>query len=186
MLRLADSLEDAARQRQSQLIRADITDGEFRIHMVSPSNPHGVIVMRVGVQISRQDPGAVVSVENRIHHPGVGMVRTPDLIVMSQEAFEGQEDDYAVFAPDIALAVEVVSHSNPGNDYVAKLRDYPRMGVPVYMIIDPREGTASVHSSLGTTSGQPGYAETARCGSGGTVRAADWDIDTTGFPRYRS
>jgi len=32
----------------------------------------------------------------------------------------------------------VVSRSNPENDWVGKMRDYPLLGVPIYVIFDPR------------------------------------------------
>jgi Uma2 family endonuclease len=39
------------------------------------------------------------------------------------------------------LAVEVVFPSSPGTDYEDKSRDYPAMGIPHYLIVDPRDGT---------------------------------------------
>lgn len=46
----------------------------------------------------------------------------------------------------VLLVVEIVSKSNPKNDLVTKLEDYPRMGVPLYVVVDPRNGTIAVHS----------------------------------------
>lgn len=44
------------------------------------------------------------------------------------------------------IAVEVVSPSNPENDLVGKVRDYPLMRIPLYLLIDPREGTVVLYA----------------------------------------
>ncbi|SCF92928.1 Putative restriction endonuclease, partial [Streptomyces sp. Ncost-T6T-2b] len=40
----------------------------------------------------------------------------------------------------LIAVIEVVSRSNPDNDWVSKVRDYPLLGIPVYAIFDPRTG----------------------------------------------
>lgn len=173
--------------RRGVRVRADISEQGIQVHMMSPSNPHGLIVLEVGFQIRTQDEGAVASVENRVHHPGLGLCRTADLLAATTEAYEKQDDDFAFFAPDVSVAIEVVSPSNPGNDYITKLRDYPRMGVPEYVIVDPRDGTVTVHSGPDTASGEPRYADTPRRYKfGDAVPMGRWTIDTAKFPRYRS
>ncbi|MEY9946926.1 Uma2 family endonuclease [Kitasatospora sp. GAS1066B] len=42
--------------------------------------------------------------------------------------------------------MEIVSPSNPENDLVGKVRDYPLMGIPVYLLIDPRLGAITLYS----------------------------------------
>ncbi|MBD0694899.1 Uma2 family endonuclease [Streptomyces sp. CBMA123] len=37
---------------------------------------------------------------------------------------------------------------NPENDLVGKVRDYPLMGIPLYLLIDPREGDITLYSDL--------------------------------------
>ncbi|MFH9075164.1 Uma2 family endonuclease [Streptomyces alboflavus] len=183
---LADEFIDAA-DRHGNRVRADIGNQEITVHMMSPSNPHGLIVSRLIVQIAGQDDRALTLAENRVHHPQIGLCRTADLLIVTGEAYDRQDDDFAVFARDVSVAVEVVSPSNPGNDYITKLRDYPRMGVPVYAIIDPRDGTVAVHSGPDTASGEPQYRDTpSRYKFGDTVRLGEWTIDTSVFPRYRS
>ncbi|MFD9881289.1 Uma2 family endonuclease [Streptomyces alboflavus] len=182
---LADGIVAEA-DRRGVRVRADISEQEIKVHMMSPSNPHGLIVLEVGFQIRTQDEGAVASVENRVHHPGLGLCRTADLLAATTEAYEKQDDDFAFFAPDVSVAIEVVSPSNPGNDYITKLRDYPRMGVPEYVIVDPRDGTVTVHSGPDTASGEPRYADTPRRYKfGDAVPMGSWTIETAKFPRYR-
>ncbi|MFF1792433.1 Uma2 family endonuclease [Kitasatospora sp. NPDC058243] len=45
-----------------------------------------------------------------------------------------------------AIAVELVSPSNPENDWVGKVRDYPLMGIPLYLLVDAREKTVTLFS----------------------------------------
>ncbi|MDG4858970.1 Uma2 family endonuclease [Streptomyces sp. T-3] len=183
---LADDFVDAAGRRGDR-VRADIANEEITVHMMSPSRPHGQIVMEVGFQIRSQDGDAITFAETRVDHPGLGLCRTADLLVMTGAADESQTDDFAAFAPDVSAAFEVVSSSNPGNDYISRLRDYPRMGLPVYVIIDPRDGTVTVHSGPDTTSGEPQYRDTPRRYKfGDTVPVVGWTIDTSTFPHYRT
>ncbi|MFC7306383.1 hypothetical protein ACFQVC_19425 [Streptomyces monticola] len=68
-----------------------------------------------------------------------------------------------------------------------QLRDHPRMGVPLYAIIDPRDGTITVHSGPDASSGEPRYGNTPRTYEfGDTVQLGKWTIDTSKFPRYGS
>ncbi|MGW0731287.1 Uma2 family endonuclease [Streptomyces sp. NPDC002851] len=171
--------------RRGQHVRADIANQEITVHMMCPSLPHGEIVAELVFQIRSQDGDAVASGECRVHHPGLGLCRTSDLVVMTREARSRQTEDFAAFAPDVSVAFEVVSPSNPGNDHIAKLRDYPRMGVPLYVIIDPRDGTITVHSAPDAASGEPRYRDTPRKAKfGDTVQVGAWTVDTSTFPRY--
>ncbi|MFE0172579.1 Uma2 family endonuclease [Streptomyces sp. NPDC059002] len=187
--RLAEFVEviEAQVENRGDVVRADITNQEITVHMMSPSKPHGKIVARIIFQILSQDPDAVTLAETRVDHPELGLCRTADLLVMTKEADEQETADFAAFAPDVSVVIEVVSPSDPGRDYVAKLRDYPRMGIPVYVIVDPRDGTITVHSGPDTAAGEPRYADAPRHYKfGDTVQMGAWSVDTAEFPRYRS
>ncbi|WP_162257872.1 MULTISPECIES: Uma2 family endonuclease [unclassified Kitasatospora] len=73
--------------------------------------------------------------------------------------------------------VEIVSKSNPETDYQNKVRDYAAMGIPLYLLVDPREGTGIVYS-------QPGYASREKFVFGDTVLVGPWSIDTSGLLTY--
>ncbi len=61
------------------------------------------------------------------------------------------------------------------------------MGVPVYAIIDPRNGTITVHSDPDTTSGEPRYRAAPRVYKfGDTFQLGTWTIDSSTFPRHPS
>ncbi|MFI2617448.1 Uma2 family endonuclease [Streptomyces sp. NPDC018584] len=178
---------EALAENRGERVRADIANQEITVHMMSPSNPHGRIVMQIGLQVENQDRDAVALPETRVHRPDLGLGRTADLLILTTEAWDRQTEDFATFAPDVSGAVEVVSPSNPGNDHITKLRDYPRMGIPVYMIVDPRDGTITVHSGPDTSAGEPRYADTPRRYKfGDTVEVGRWTLETDTFPRYRS
>jgi Uma2 family endonuclease len=88
-----------------------------------------------------------------------------------------EEDTAAVYPADVLLAVEVVSKSNPENDYDEKVRDYAAMGIPLYLLVDPRDGTGIVHS-------QPRYARREGFVFGDAVQVGPWRIDTGGLLTY--
>ncbi len=83
------------------------------------------------------------------------------------------------------LAVEVVSPSNPGTDYDAKSRDYPAMGIPHYLIVDPRDGTWTYQWQVGGRRGSPEYENRLRRPYGNTVAlAGGWKVATGGLPFF--
>lgn len=177
----------ALAERRGDLVRADIANQEITVHMMSPSNSHGEIVSEVVFQIRSQDRDAVALAENRVHRPDLGLCRSADLLLLTREVRDRQTEEFATLGPDVSVALEVVSPSNPGNDHITKLRDYPRMGIPVYMIVDPRDGTITVHSGPDTSAGEPRYADTPRRYKfGDTVQVGRWTLETDTFPRYRS
>jgi Uma2 family endonuclease len=182
---LAEAFEAEA-DRRGERVRADIANEEITVHMMSPSPGHSKIVKRILRQIEEQDETAEGYPEVRIEHPDLGLCRSADLaFTLEGDAFDDHDGRFALFAPDVTVAFEVVSPSNPGNDYITKLRDYPRMGVPAYVIIDPRDGTVTVHSGPDTVSGEPCYREAPRKYKfGDTVQLGTWTLDTSKFPKY--
>ncbi|GAQ70025.1 hypothetical protein T45_01757 [Streptomyces turgidiscabies] len=70
-----------------------------------------------------------------------GIMRRPDVMLIAERGMEGQ----GAFDPrTLIAAIEVVSSSNPANDWLGKMRDYPLIGIPTYAIFDPRTGTGAV------------------------------------------
>ncbi|WP_369233484.1 Uma2 family endonuclease [Streptomyces sp. R21] len=75
---------------------------------------------------------------------------------------------------------EIVSPSNPDNDYGEKLAEYPAMGIAHYMIVDPRTGTIEVHSAPCSDR----YQEKDPYIFGDTVPFGSWTVETGAFRRY--
>jgi Uma2 family endonuclease len=108
-----------------------------------------------------------------MRHPDVMVIAWADLNV------EGSIDPHTVIA-----AIEVVSRSNPDNDWVSKMRDYAVMGIPVYAVFDPRTGRGAVLTDIHPTPDGPRYATRKDFLYGEDVTIADWTISTDGLPRY--
>ncbi|GAA1198221.1 isoleucyl-tRNA synthetase [Kitasatospora gansuensis] len=103
-----------------------------------------------------------------------GMI-TMTMMVFAEAALESAAP--ALLPHEVVLVVEVVSTSNPENDYENKVHDYAAMGIPHYLLVDPRDGTGIVHS-------QPGYASREKFAFGDTVPVGPWTIDTSGLLTY--
>jgi Uma2 family endonuclease len=131
----------------------EISDGQI-LMMMSPAGAHDLSAKRVTTQPDHQLPDGLIACTADIEHPGAAKLRRPDVIVVDEEAMDVPG---AVDATAVQLAVEIVSPSNPENDYEGKLRDHPIMGIPHYLIIDPRDGTAHHHWKIATESGHASY-----------------------------
>ncbi|MFF1689699.1 MULTISPECIES: Uma2 family endonuclease [unclassified Streptomyces] len=170
---------------------ADHLDGSWSVEigpagpilaMMSPSKRHEGTVHRIREQLNRQLPAThpdYVCVNGfEIEHPSIGRMRLPDAAVIPEAAFD--EEGLAVDAPDVLAAVEIVSPSNPDNDYRDKLADYPAMGIPHYLIVDPRTGTIEVHSEpCGNR-----YRNKESYIYGDKVPFGPWTVETRDFRRY--
>lgn len=158
--------------------QVEIANGEI-VMMMSPVRRHELAVIRIGRQLNEQlattHPGFVAHPGADLEDIGLGRLRRPDLMVFPESVLE--EDAAAVYPADVLLAVEVVSKSNPENDYDEKVRDYAAMGIPLYLLVDPRDGTGIVHS-------QPRYARRESFVFGDVVPVGAWRIATGGLLTY--
>lgn len=151
----------------------EISDGMFVMTM-SPCRRHEVTVADVRDQLVPQLPDGVVVFEAAdIGSEVLGKLRVPDIVVNTGEATMP------------LLAIEVVSPSSPGTDYGDKSRDYPAMGIPHYLIVDPRDGTWTYQWQVGRRRGSPEYENRLRRPYGNTVTVAGgWKVQTGGLPLY--
>ncbi|MFE2376941.1 Uma2 family endonuclease [Streptomyces sp. NPDC059398] len=150
--------------------------------MMSPSKRHEGTVRRIRNQLNEQlpatRPGYVCENGPEIEHPEIGRMRRPDALVIPEEALD--EPGLAVDATQVLAVIEIVSPSNPENDYGEKLAEYPAMGIGLYMIVDPRTGTIEVHSEpCGDR-----YRQKAPYIFGDTVTLGPWSVETGAFLRY--
>jgi hypothetical protein len=90
------------------------------------------------------------------------------------------EEGLAVDATQVLAVVEVISPSNPNNDCIEKLADYPAMGIDHCLIVDPRTGTVEVHSEprKGRYTRKDPYVY------GDSVPFGPWTVETADFRRY--
>ncbi|MFE7118415.1 Uma2 family endonuclease [Streptomyces sp. NPDC057654] len=173
-------------QHTPDTVQAIEIGGRDLVMMMSPSRPHELIAMRLRRQFDRQlAEGLVAHTGGEVEDPAIGRLRRPDLIVVPEETFA--EATTAPFNPrDLELVAEVVSPSNHANDYGHKMQDYPAMGIPLYLLVDPRKGTVAVMSDPGTDlGGEPRYRARHDYVFGDTVAVGPWTINTAELPRYR-
>ncbi|MEU5346000.1 MULTISPECIES: Uma2 family endonuclease [unclassified Streptomyces] len=164
----------------------EISDGTFII-MMSPRPRHQVTASDVRDQLVSQLPEGIGAFEATDTDDGaLGKLRIPDLIVTTREAML---TDDPLDPHEILLAIEIVSPSNPANDYEAKSRDYPAMGIEHYLILDPRDGTWTYQWDIDTSGGRPAYGNRLHKQPYGTPLAittdvGTWKLDTSGLPLY--
>jgi Uma2 family endonuclease len=160
--------------------------GDEIVMMMSPSRPHEFAALRVRQQLDRRLPaGLVAHTGGEVEDPSLGALRRPDLIVVPEAVFA--EATMAPFHPrDVALVGEIVSPSNHSTDYVDKVRDYSAMGIPLYLLVDPRKGTVAALSSPGEAPGGDGpcYRTRSDYAFGDTVTIGDWVIETGSLRTY--
>ncbi|MEV0480384.1 Uma2 family endonuclease [Streptomyces sp. NPDC050508] len=151
----------------------EISDGMLVMTM-SPCSRHEVTVADVRDQLVPQLPDGVGAFEAAdIGSEVLGKLRVPDIVVTTGEATMP------------LLAVEVVFPSSPGTDYEDKSRDYPAMGIPHYLIVDPRDGTWTYQWEIGGWRGSPEYENRLHLPYGNTVTIAGrWQVETGGLPLY--
>lgn len=148
-----------------------------------PARPHELTVLRVRRRLEQILPEGLVAYTGTpdVEHVGEGVMRHPDVMVIAEADMEGEGS----FDPHTVLAaIEVVSRSDPDNDWVGKMRDYPLLGIPVYAVFDPRTGSGAVLGNIHTTPSGPRYATRREFVYGEKVTLGDWTIPTEGLPLY--
>ncbi|GHB19637.1 hypothetical protein GCM10010306_010090 [Streptomyces umbrinus] len=150
--------------------------------MMSPSKRREGAIHRIRRQLDAQlpatHPGYVCATGPEIEHPAIGRMRRPDALVIPEAVFD--EEGLVVDATQVLAVVEVVSPSNPDNDYAVKLTEYPAMGIGHYMIVDPRTGTIEVHSEPCKNR----YQQKDPYIFGDSVPFGPWTVETGAFRRY--
>ncbi|MGH4029673.1 Uma2 family endonuclease [Actinomycetota bacterium Odt1-20B] len=161
----------------------EITDGRL-VMMMSPKAQHQLIGAKIrrGLEPQLADD-LMLMVATDMEDAGLGVLRVPDLAVFNADARPTDAD--ALAAVDCHLVVEIVSRSNASNDYEGKLADYPAMGIPHYVIVDPRDGTAVHYWAPSQRTGRPAYDNRQRYQFGDTITVNEWKIDTSTLPLYR-
>ncbi|HET6858651.1 MAG TPA: Uma2 family endonuclease [Streptomyces sp.] len=154
----------------------EISNGQI-VMMMSPSGAHDLNAMRITNQLAQQLDDDLAAYTVDIEHPLAGKMRRPDVVVVDEAAMKTMG---AIDASAVTLVVEVVSPSNPENDYVDKVRDYPVMGIPHYLIVDPRDSTCVHHwePKAGV------YENTVHHRFGDKIPVGDWIIDTRALHPY--
>jgi Uma2 family endonuclease len=190
---------DHAPQGASHLYRAmrdfvqsmdDTLPGKFEItkegivhDMMAPNGPHELTTLRLRKRLEGVMPEEIVAHTGTpdVEDEPEGIMRHPDVMVIAEADMEVEDS----FDPrTIVAAIEVVSKTNPDNDWVSKMRDYPLIGIPIYVIFDPRTTTGAVLTDIHATPDGPRYATRKDFVYGEDVTIGDWTISTENLPRY--
>ena len=76
-----------------------------------------------------------IAVIRTVNKGGVEQGRRPDVSVVDRDLWRSNRSAYAALREPIQLAVEVTS-TNWDDDYIDKLDEYQRLGIPEYWIVD--------------------------------------------------
>ncbi|MEV4433834.1 Uma2 family endonuclease [Streptomyces sp. NPDC049585] len=177
-------LRDVVEQIQDNVPgKLEITKEGIVHDMMSPGRPHELTALRIRRELDKVLPDDVVAHTGTpdVEDVNEGVMRHPDVMVIREEDMEG---DGSFDPRTLIAAIEVVSRSNPDNDWVSKVRDYPMIGIPIYAIFDPRTGEGAVLSDIHPTPSGPRYAVRKDFVYGEDVMIGDWTIPTKNLPRY--
>ncbi|MFD7897906.1 Uma2 family endonuclease [Streptomyces sp. NPDC059743] len=163
--------------------KLEITEDGIVHDMISPGGPHELTAARISRRLEQVMPDDLLAHTGTpdVEDPHAGVMRHPDVIVIAEA---DMETEGSIDPRTLVAAIEVVSRSNPDNDWVSKVRDYPLLGIPVYVIFDPRTGTGAVLSDIHPTPAGPRYATRKDFLYGEEITIAEWTISTDRLPRY--
>ncbi|MEU6868321.1 Uma2 family endonuclease [Streptomyces sp. NPDC046876] len=151
------------------------TEGRILLTMTNPTAVDGLNAVRLRRQIEAKAPGVVALSDTHMGNPETGLVKVPDLVVIAEDDI----DDTArvLNARIVLMAVEVVSPAHCLTD----IRDYPRMGVPLYVVVDARKDkqTVTVHSDPSPGPDGISYRKAVPYAFGDTVTAGRWSLETS-------
>ncbi|MFF1297588.1 MULTISPECIES: Uma2 family endonuclease [unclassified Streptomyces] len=163
----------------------EVTKEGIAHDLVSPNGRHELTRAHLRKRLEKAMPETLVAHTGRpdVEVEQEGILRRPDVMVIAMADMEGD----GPFDPlTLIAAIEIVSRSNPDNDWVTKMRDYPLMGIPVYTVFDPRTGTGAVLSDIHSTPDGPRYATRKDFVYGEDVTIGDWTISTDHLPLYEN
>ncbi|MFC4517617.1 MULTISPECIES: Uma2 family endonuclease [Streptomyces] len=163
----------------------EISHGQI-VMMMSPVKRHELAARRLrrqlDDQVGRTNPGYIAETGPQVESVPLGIMRRPDLVVIPEASLE--EEGENVDASEVLLVAEIVSRTNPENDYVGKMRDYPAMKIPHYLIIDPRTGTCHHHARPVGCGDQARYDKSRDYDFGEVITIGEWTVDSGEFLRY--
>lgn len=178
------AMRDIVEQMQDDVPgKIEITKEGIVHDMMAPAGLHELTALRLRKRLEKVMPEELAAHTGTpdVENVPQGIMRHPDIMVIAET---DMEVDGSIDPLTLIAAIEVVSRSNPDNDWVSKLRDYPLLGVPVYAIFDPRTGTGAVLSEIHATPEGPRYAIRKDFVYGEDVTIGEWTISTDGLPLY--
>jgi len=146
-------------------VRYELQDGNL-VMAASPFPRHQRCLLRLGGQLEAQLPDDLdvfpdVDVDLRlVPATQPGTVRRPDLVVVSRAGFERREREGGVLrAPEVVLAVEIVSPGSERTDHTVKHLEYADAGIPHYWVVDLGEPGDRITLTAHHLAGEFGYGD---------------------------
>jgi Uma2 family endonuclease len=175
------ALLEEVRQSLPGRFKAEIS-GDTIVVQASPTLIHQRNLVILRRQFDRHVPTGFMDPANTdLGSPHADTVRNPDLTYLPDEVMASP--GHIAPADEALIVVEIVSPSNSDNDWVGKVRDYPLMGVPMYLIVDGRKKTVTLFSEL--SGGRYRLREDARFGEDIHIPAPfSFTLDTSALMPY--
>jgi Uma2 family endonuclease len=127
-------------------IRVEVFDGVV-YDMASPSQEHQTILLELSTFLNSYIKGKkgtckvfIAPFDVKLSDFPLTIVQPDIMIVCDKNKLDGKRCNGA---PD--FIVEIISPSNPSDDYIRKLYYYKNAGVREYWIVDPRRKTVTVN-----------------------------------------
>ena len=127
-------------------VRAEVYDGQI-YYMASPSQIHQSILLELSTLIntyikSKKGECKVFPApfDVKLSDRPLTIVQPDIMIICDKDKLDGKRCNGA---PD--FIIEIISPSNPADDYIRKLYYYKNFGVREYWIVDPRRKTVTVN-----------------------------------------
>jgi Uma2 family endonuclease len=127
-------------------IRVEVFDGVV-YDMASPSQDHQTILLELSTFLNSYIKGKkgtckvfISPFDVKLSDIPLTIVQPDIMIVCDKNKLDGKRCNGA---PD--FIVEIISPSNPSDDYIRKLYYYKNAGVREYWIVDPRRKTVTVN-----------------------------------------
>ncbi|MEV0274810.1 Uma2 family endonuclease [Streptomyces sp. NPDC050610] len=179
----ARAAADELLQHAPDAVRGMEIRGSHLILMMPRSGTHELTAWKLRRQLDQQvADGLAAHTGGGVEDASLGILCSPDLIVLPVAAM----DTPGGFRPrDLLLAGEIVAPSAHIDEYAWKTRGYGAMGVPLYVVVDPREGTVAVMSDPGVGGdGRHRYRARHDYAFGDKAAVGPWTIDTSELPLY--
>jgi len=143
--------------------KVELVDGRVEQHM-PPRWDHGMDQLTLGASLRghlrRADPRGVVTVEAELP-TGPHSVRRADVMYFGPDSLDYLDRATGRITGPPDLVIEIVSPGATGRDYVDKLDEYARTGIPHYWIVDRERHTVETYELEGDA-----YRLVARFGRG--------------------
>lgn len=114
-------------------VRLECSGGALVVHP-SPRLGHQVAALRLARLLQDQLADCLVAPEVDVLLSEVPLtIRTPDLVLIRPELLAG--DPVRLRAPDVLMAVEVISPGSRRTDRITKRSEYAEAGIPLYWVV---------------------------------------------------